>query len=115
MWGRDSFNLLQPNINWIILIEREEKMRSIDEISYGEFFEIMEWLDTCSNESKEKFIRFLFSMCDQCRLARELLVVIAGMEAENFDIDYLLAIEHHKVIVAIWLLLNEPDKMDTIH
>src|SRR5210317_2078669 len=106
MWVRGSFNLLQANVNWIILIEREEKMRSLDEISFGEFFETMEWLDKCSDESKEKFILFLFSMCDQCRLARELLVVIAGMKTENCNLDYLLAIEHHKVIVAIWLLLN---------
>jgi hypothetical protein len=76
----------------------------------------MEWLDTSSNNSKEKFIPFIFDMCEKCKLAKELLAAIEYMINGDNCLDYKLAMEHHKVITAIWFLLNGPDKFkDSIH
>jgi len=91
-------------------------MRDINQISFEEFLETMAGLDRYANECIEEFIPFLFFICAECRLAGEMFVYLKDLKSNNLDGHFELAMEHHMVIVAIWLLLNTPDKQkDTIH
>lgn len=90
-------------------------MRDINQISFEEFLETMAGLDRYANECIEEFIPFLFFICAECRLAGEMFVYLKKLKSHN-NSHFELAMEHHMVIVAIWLLLNVPDKQkDTIH
>ena len=92
------------------------KMRDLNQISFEEFSSIMLWLNTLEKESPEKFRSFLFNICEKCRLAGEMIDVLYKLENKFTDEHLSLAMEHHKVIMVIWILLNGPDgSKDTIH
>jgi hypothetical protein len=95
---------------------KEVKMRDINQISFEEFLDTMAYLDRYANECIEEFIAFLFFICAECQLAGEMFVYLKDLKSSNLDDHFKLVMEHHMVIVAIWLLLNVPDKQkDTIH
>ena len=91
-------------------------MRTIDEISFEEFTGIMNWLQTCANESPQKYIQFLFDISVKYRLAGDMLSYLHKPETRLSAQHLSRAMEHHLTIIAIWVLLNGPDKLnDTIH
>ena len=91
-------------------------MRNIDEISFGEFTEIMDWLHTCANESPQKYIQFLIDISEKYRLAGDMFSYLHKPETRLTPQHLSRAMEHHQVIIAIWILLNGPDKFkDSIH
>jgi|COG998Drversion2_1049125.scaffolds.fasta_scaffold707430_1 hypothetical protein len=90
-------------------------MRDINQISLEEFLETMADLDMYANECIEEFMPFLLSICAECRLAGEMFVYLKKLKSHN-NSHFELAMEHHMVIVAVWVLLYGPDKKkDTIH
>jgi hypothetical protein len=91
-------------------------MRNIDEISFEEFIEIMDWLHACANEYSQKYIQCLIDISGKCRLAGDMLSYLHKPETRLSAQHLSRAMEHHQVIIAIWILLNGPDKFkDTIH
>jgi hypothetical protein len=91
-------------------------MRKLDEISFEEFTGIMDWLHSCASESPQKYIEFLFDIGEKYRLARDMLSYLLKPETRLIPQHLSRAMEHHQVIVAIWILLNRPDKLkDSIH
>jgi hypothetical protein len=94
---------------------KEVKMRDINQISFEEFLEAMAYIDTYANKCIEEFMPFLLSVCAECRLAGEMFGYLMKLKNNNLDSHFELAKELHLIIVTVWLLLNAPDKMDTIH
>jgi hypothetical protein len=91
-------------------------MRDINQISLEEFLETMADLDLYANECIEEFMSFLLSICAECRLAGEMFVYLKKLKSNRLDGHFELVMEHHMVIVAVWVLLYGPDKKkDTIH
>jgi hypothetical protein len=91
-------------------------MRTIDEISFEEFTRTMDWLHTCANESPQKYIQCLIDICGNCRLAGDMLGYLHKPETRLSAQHLSRAMEHHQAIIAIWMLLNGPEKFkDTIH
>jgi len=87
-------------------------MRNINEISFDEFFKIMETINYIIDEDSASFEQMLLHVCRECRLANELYYVICEIykKVEKFPE---LVIEHHKVILAMWLLLNDCNRSNT--
>ncbi len=91
-------------------------MRDINQISFEEFLEAMAYIDTYANKNIEEFMPFLFYICAECRLAGEMFVYLKDLKGNSLDGHFELAMELHLIIVAVWVLLNAPDKQkDTIH
>jgi len=91
-------------------------MRNVDEISFEEFTEIMNWLQTCASESPQKYIQFLFDICGKSRLAGDMLSYLHKPETRLSAEHLSRVMEHHQAIIAILILLDGPDKFkDTIH
>jgi len=51
-------------------------------------------------------LEVLLHVCRECRLANELYYVICEIYKKVEKVPE-LAVEHHKVILAVWLLLND--------
>jgi hypothetical protein len=91
-------------------------MRDLSQISFDEFLETMISLDAFATESIEEFMQFFFDTCTKCRLVGEMFVFLRSLKKKDSDEEFQLAMEHHKVIMTIWILLNGPDKFkDSIH
>ena len=91
-------------------------MRTIDEISFEEFTGIMNWLQTCADESPQKYIQFLFDISGKYRLAGDMLSYLHKPETRLSAQHLSRVMEHHQAIMAILILLNGPEKFkDTIH
>lgn len=81
-------------------------MRDISEISFEEFVETLLSIEAMATENRTLFVQMLRQICQECKLAGEMLFFIGEIHNELGKLSSLAA-EHHKVIVAIWLLLND--------
>lgn len=87
-------------------------MRDINEISFDEFMETMDRLDIIATEDRNSFYQMLLHVFQECRLASELYYVICGVYKKEGKFPE-FAVEHHKVILAVWLLLNDFNRPNT--
>ena len=88
-------------------------MRNINEISFEEFAETVDILEDIAIENKSLFAEMLMDICKECRLAGEMLFFIIEMHNKGKLKSPELVTEHHKVILAMWLLLNDYQRSDT--
>jgi ribulose bisphosphate carboxylase small subunit len=91
-------------------------MRSIDEISFQEFKDAMNWLNVYATKSKKEYVRYLFDIKGKYRLADELIYYLSKSKNRLTPKHKSMMMQYFKATIAIWILLNEPDKTrDTIH
>jgi len=87
-------------------------MRNINEISFEEFAETMTAIDAIATQGRSLFIKMLLRICQECRLADEMFFFIEDMPSEELG-KLPEFVEHHKVILAMWLLLNDCKRSNT--
>ena len=87
-------------------------MRDINEISFEEFAETMTTIDAIATQDRSLFTKMLLRICQECRLAGEMFFFIEDMPSEELG-KFPEFLEHHKVILAMWLLLNDCKRSNT--
>lgn len=91
-------------------------MKTIDEISFQEFKDAMNWLNAYEIKSKKEYVRYLFDIKGKYRLADELIYYLHKSKNRLTPRHRSMTLQYFKATIAIWILLNEPDKSkDTIH
>ena len=88
-------------------------MRNFNEITFREFGETMNTLRDITTDNKKLYTEMMVDICKECRLAEEMFDYIIKMNKKGITDFSELATEHHKVILAIWLLLNDYNRSDT--
>jgi len=83
-------------------------MRQLNDLSLEEFTETLKYLDKLFTGPVEEFALLLDHANTECRLAGELSLALKELMHSELDESLEKATEHYKVIVALWLLLNEP-------
>ncbi len=81
-------------------------MRDINEITFDEFFKMMVMINNIADEDSDSYNQMLLNICRECRLATEMFLFICETDKKTGKFPE-LAVEHHKVILAVWLLINE--------
>ena len=89
-------------------------MRELTEVSLREFTETMKYLDELFTKSVEKYAPLLDQINTDCRMAGEMVVAIKALLYGKFDKHYEKAVEHYKVIIALWILLNDPEMIPVL-
>jgi len=86
-------------------------MRELNEISLKKFTETMKYLDELFTQSVEKYAPLLDQINTDCGVAGEMVVAIKELIYGKLDKHYEKAVEHYKVIIALWILLNDQEML----
>ena len=82
-------------------------MRELNEVSLEEFTETMKYLDELFTQSVEKYAPLLDKINTDCSVAGELIY-------RTVDTHYEKAVEHYQVMIALWILLNDPEMIPVL-
>ena len=85
-------------------------MIELNEISLKEFTETMKYLDELFTKSAP----LLDQINTDCRVAGEMAVAIKELMDRKLDKHYEKAVEHYKVVIALWILLNDPEMLPVL-
>ena len=86
-------------------------MKELNEVSLKEFTETMKCLDELFTQSVENYAPLLDQINTDCRVAGEMAVALKALLYGKLDKHYEKAVEHYKVIIALWILLNDPEML----
>lgn len=84
-------------------------MTALSEISIDEFTHAMEFVDQAFKKPDNKFLLFLDHANKDCKLAEGLLQTMLELTWNNQIEKYKKAFCYYKTILAIWIILNEPE------
>ena len=86
-------------------------MRELNKVSLEEFAETMKYLDELFAKFVEEYAPLLDQINTECRVAGEMAIAIKGLIYRKLDKQYEKAVEHYKVIIALWILLNDAEML----
>jgi hypothetical protein len=84
-------------------------MRNFSELSLMEFTQALKFVDQVFNGPAEDLRHFLDRMNTDCRLAEELILAMAELTGKRLTSSFNKAFNHCKVVLALWVLLYEPE------
>jgi len=87
-------------------------MKNFNDLSLLEFTEAMVFVGRVFNGSFEELPYFLDQMNTDCRLAREMMAAMIELTDGGLTSSYRKALAHYQVVLALWILLYEPDILD---
>jgi len=79
-----------------------------------EFTQALKFTDQVLNDPSAEQIPLLDRVNDNCRLAEEMIAAMMELTNSNSMGAYKRASNHYRVIIAIWLLLNDPDILNQL-
>ena len=92
-------------------------MRGLNKITLEEFSDTMLFVEELLTKPVEEFNPVLDQILSDYRLAKEMIIVMNELcSTEEGKKYHQLAREHFKVILALWIVLNVPKKIEkSIH
>jgi len=90
-------------------------MEGFNKASLAQFTEALRYTDKVFRDASEEHFSLLDRVNKDCRLATEMIVAMRRLTESDSRDAYKKAFNHYRVIIAVWILLNDPDMLQPKH